>query len=87
MAETLELSPTERRVLGAPDAIARAAASLAPDAEQRWMLRLPREVRKDFIAQVLVAGRGRRTAQERWLLLADEATRRSYVAEVLDGAG
>ena len=84
MSDVLVLSPTEKKVLAAPDAIARAAAALAADEEQRWMLRLPREVRRSFITEVLERGQGRREAQERWLLLADEATRRSYVDEVLD---
>jgi hypothetical protein len=84
--DLLLLSATERRVLGAPDAVARAASALAADAEQRWMLRLPRAVRRSFIEDVLERGGGRRSAQERWLLLADDETRHSFVRDVLDDA-
>lgn len=84
MGDVLELSGTERRVLAAPNAVARAAATMAADAEQRWMLRLPRRVRQEFIEEVLVRGGGRRAAQERWLLLAEDHVRHSYVREVLD---
>jgi uncharacterized protein CbrC (UPF0167 family) len=81
--ERLLLTPTERRVLAAPDWVARAASAAAADAEQRWMLRLPRDVRRSFVREVLERGEGRRSAQERWLLLAGDDVRRSYVDEVL----
>jgi hypothetical protein len=82
--DRLDLPRGARMALLAPDAVARRIAAMDDDRERRWMLRLPRDVRCSFVAQVVDAGGGRR-AQERWLLLADEATRRSYVTEVLDG--
>ena len=86
MSDRLELPPGARMVLLAPDAVARRVAALDDDPERRWILRLPRAVRRSFVEQVIDTG-GRRRDQERWLLLADDATRRSYVDEVLDGRG
>ena len=79
-----ELPPGARRVLLAPAAVTRALAAVDDDPERRWMLRLPRDVRRSFVRDVLDAGGGRE-AQERWLLLQSDAVRRSYVPEVLDG--
>jgi len=77
-----ELPPGARAVLLAPGAVARALAQVDDDPERRWMLRLPRDVRRSFVREVLDAGGGRE-AQERWLLLQSDAVRRSYVDEVL----
>ena len=71
----------ERRVLMAPDVVARALAGRAPDARSRWMLRQPRAVRLSF-AEVLEAGD---RAQEIWMLRQPDAVRESYVREVLGG--
>jgi hypothetical protein len=80
----LQLSAPERAVLVAPDRVARAAASVLLDAEQRWLLRQPRPVRRSFALEVLSRGDGDPIAQERWMLLQSDDVRRSYVAEVLD---
>jgi hypothetical protein len=80
--DDLRLPPGARAVLTAPAAVARALAGAAPEPEQRWMLRLPREVRRSFVTDVLDRG-GRRADQERWLLLHDDEVRHSYVEEVL----
>jgi hypothetical protein len=48
-------STTERRVLTAPGALARAAARVATLPEQRWILCQPRDV---YIAEVLLAAEG-----------------------------
>jgi hypothetical protein len=73
---------TERRVLTAPDAVARAAARVAGDREQRWMLTQPRSVRKSFAEEVF----GRPDAELRqqvWMLRQPRAVRESYIADVL----
>jgi hypothetical protein len=70
---------TERVVLLAPGAIARAAARMASEPEQRWMLCQPREVRRSYVADVIDADH----AEETWMLRQDKAVRESYIAEVL----
>jgi hypothetical protein len=45
------------------------------------MLRLPRPVRRSFVAEVLDVGAGR-LLQERWLLLQSDDVRESYVEHV-----
>jgi hypothetical protein len=80
--DDLRLPPGARTVLTAPDRVARALAAAAPDPEQRWMLRLRRDVRRSFVADVIDRG-GHRADQERWLLLQDDEVRQSYVDDVL----
>jgi hypothetical protein len=46
------------------------------------MLRLPRPVRRSFVAEVLDIGAGR-LPQERWMVLQDDNVRESYVQQVL----
>jgi hypothetical protein len=73
---------TERRVLLAPDAVARAAARVAREPEQRWMLRQSRAVRRSFCEEVF----GRPDAdlrQQVWMLRQSDAVRESFVREVL----
>jgi hypothetical protein len=74
----------ERTILLAPDAVARRAAAYAPDREQAWMLRQPREVRVSFYRDAF--GRGE-TAERAWMLRQPDHIRESYVSEVLEGAG
>jgi hypothetical protein len=75
---------TERRVLTAPGAIARAAARMAAEPEQRWILCQPREVRQSFADEVL--GRpDMELRQQIWMLRQPKAVRESYIAEVLGG--
>jgi hypothetical protein len=77
------MSAMERQVLKAPDAVARRAARLAAEREQRWMLRQPRAVRRSFAAEV--HGRPDEALREQiWMLRQDEATRESYIREVLE---
>ncbi len=82
MVEPHALPPGARSVLLAPARVTRAVAAADTDPERRWMLRLPREVRRSFVAEVIDAG-GDAAAQERWMLLQDDAVRASYVADVL----
>jgi hypothetical protein len=80
------VSTTERRVLTAPDAVARAAARFAPDPEQRWMLSQPREVRQSFAREVF----GRPDAELRqqvWMLRQPDEVRESYIENVLLAGG
>ena len=70
----------ERRVLTAPDAIARAAARYAPGPQERWMLRQPRALRRSFAEEAFGAGE---LAEQVWMLRQDDAFRASYVREVL----
>ena len=75
-------SGTERSILTAPAAIARAASVAARAPEQRWMLTQPREVRRDFAEEVF----GREDAdlrQEVWMLRQEKAVRESFIENVL----
>ena len=72
----------ERQVLTAPDVVARAAAAVAPDREQRWMLRQPREIRCSYAEEVL--GRpDEDLLAEAWMLRQPKALRLSYLEEVV----
>lgn len=82
MSDPLRLPPGARMVLSAPDLVARALAAAERDPQRRWMLRRPRALRRDYVAEVIDADGD----EERWMLLQDDATRRSYVEEVLEGA-
>ena len=73
----------ERSLLLAPGPIARAAARMAREPEQRWMLCQPRAVRRSYVAQVLDRP-DQRNAAEIWLLRQPAAVRASYVREVLE---
>jgi IS1 family transposase len=75
-------SAAEKQLLRAPDVVARAAAPLAPDREQQWMLRQPRRVRESFADEVF----GREDEEERqevWMLHQPREVRESYASEVL----
>lgn len=72
----------ERQVLTAPDVVARAAAAVAPDPEQRWMLKQPRALRRSYADEVL----GRPDEEERaeaWMLQQPRKVRLSYLEEVV----
>ena len=72
----------ERQVLTAPDVVARAAAAVAPDREQRWMLRQPRDVRCSYADEVF--GRpDEDVLAEAWMLRQPKALRLSYLDEVV----
>jgi hypothetical protein len=72
----------ERRVLTAPDTIARAAARYAADSEQAWMLRQPHALRRSFAVHAFGCGE---TAEQIWMLRQDDDVRDAYVREVLGG--
>ena len=76
------MSSTERRVLTAPDAVARAAARLAGDREQRWMLCQPRAVRQSFAEEVFDRP-DEELRQQIWMLRQSKAVRESYIGQVL----
>lgn len=80
--EPLRLPPGARQVLLAPGTLARALAAADDDPERRWMLRLPRDVRRSFVAEVIDRGADRR-GQERWLLSQSDEVCRSYADDVL----
>jgi len=69
-------------VLTAPDPLARAAAAFAADAEQAWMLRQPRALRRSYADEAF--GRGQ-TAEQIWMLRQADEVRAAYVREVLEG--
>jgi hypothetical protein len=71
----------EREILLAPDLVARAAAALAPQPEQRWMLAQPLEVRRSYLHAVLERGGGERE-QTIWMLRQGDAVRHSYITQV-----
>jgi hypothetical protein len=73
---------TERRILTAPAAVARAAAKMAALPEQRWILTQPRDVRVSFAEEVL----GREDSELRqqvWMLRQPKDVRESYINDVL----
>lgn len=74
---------TERSLLLAPGPIARAAARVVREPEQRWMLRQPLEVRRSYVAEVLDRPEVENAA-EIWLLGQSDAVRASYVRDVLE---
>jgi hypothetical protein len=75
-------SSAERQILVAPDAVARAAAPLAPDAQSRWMLRQPRALRRAFAAEVF--GReDEARLQQVWMLRQPRELRESFIEHVL----
>ena len=76
-----QLSAIERAVLTGPGATARAAAIVADDPQQRWMLSQPREIRRSFAEQVLDRGEDP-GAEERWMLLQPDEVCRSYAHRV-----
>ena len=72
----------ERQILTAPDAIARAAAPMAAEPEQRWMLKQPRDLRRSFADEVF--GRpDEARRQELWMLGQPREVRESFAREVL----
>ena len=78
------MSSVERQVLLAPDAVARAAASMVRGPAERWMLRQPRSVRRSYVFEVLEHADDRELREQRWMLLQPDAVRVSYVTEVLE---
>jgi hypothetical protein len=74
----------ERAILLAPDAVARRAAPLAGDKEQRWMLCQSREVRASYCREAF--GRGE-LAEQVWMLRQPDPVRESYISEVLEAPG
>ena len=83
---TPKLNRIERAVLLAPAPVARAAAMVADEAAQRWMLSQPREVRRSYVEAVLDRPDDP-GAEERWMLLQPDEVRLSYVRDVLGGGG
>jgi hypothetical protein len=77
------VSSIERWLLLAPGPIAGAAARLAREPEQRWMLCQPPDVRRSYVEQVLDRP-DRSNAAEIWLLRQPNAVRLSYVRDVLE---
>ena len=76
------MASREERILTAPGPVARAAANLAPEPEQRWLLCQPRDVRRSYAEQVL--GRPDEELQRQvWMLRQNSAVRESYIREVL----
>jgi hypothetical protein len=71
----------ERSILLAPDRIARAAARVAADRRQRWMLLQPRAVRASYAREAFEQGP---KAEEVWMLRQPDSVRESYLREVLD---
>jgi nucleoside-diphosphate-sugar epimerase len=81
----MTVSGTVRRLLLAPDRVARAAALAAQRPEQRWMLCQSRDVRRSYVAQVVDRPEDP-DAEQRWMLHQPDEVRMSYVREVLDAS-
>ena len=75
-------STTERRVLTAPGAVAKAAARVATLPEQRWILCQPRDVRQSYADEVF-GHPDEALRQQIWMLRQTKAVRESYIAGVL----
>jgi hypothetical protein len=73
----------ERQVLTAPDMVAKAAARMAPDPEQRWMLSQPRRIRRSFADEVFEHP-DEELRQQVWMLRQDDDVRDSFIADVLE---
>jgi hypothetical protein len=74
----------EHAVLLSPDPVARAAALVANDPAERWMLSQPRSVRASFVQE---AWEGDDRAQMIWMLRQSDEVRESYVREVVRAGG
>src|SRR5947209_13682285 len=73
----------ERQVLLAPDMVAKQAARLAPEPEQRWMLRQPRALRRAFAEEVFER-EDEELRQQIWMLRQDDEVRESFIEHVLE---
>ena len=76
----MELPATARAVLTGPDVLARQLAGRVNDPQHAWILRRPKEVRRDFLTTVVDGGGD----QERWMLLQHDDVCESYVEDVLE---
>ena len=72
----------EKQILTAPDVVARAAAAVAPDRRQQWMLRQPRATRRSYADEVLGREDEEHHAQA-WMLEQPREVRESYLHDVL----
>ena len=72
----------ERQILTAPDAVAKAAAPMAPEPEQRWMLRQSRELRRSFAEEVF-GHPDEQHRQQVWMLRQERSIRVSVARHVL----
>jgi hypothetical protein len=76
----------QRRILLGPAPLRRAAAARALRADEAWMLRQPRAVRRSFAEQVLARRGDPDVLAEIWMLRQPEQVRESYIREVLERA-
>jgi hypothetical protein len=76
----------QKQVLLGPAALRRAAAARVERAEEAWMLRQPRQVRRTYAAQVLDGGGDVGVLTEIWMLRQPQEVRESYIEEVLQPA-
>lgn len=72
----------ERQILTAPDPIARAAAPMAQEPEQRWMLKQSRELRRSFADEVFERP-DEEHRQQVWMLRQPREIRESFARDVL----
>ena len=76
----------QKRVLLGPAPLRRAAAARVLRAEEAWMLRQPRDVRRSYAANVLDRRGDLGVLTEIWMLRQPEHVRESYIREVLESA-
>ena len=72
----------ERRILTAPAPVARAAAKVAAQPEQRWILTQPRDVRRSYAEDVL-GHPDEELRQQIWMLRQAKEVRERHIAQVL----
>ena len=85
MAAT-EVTKAQRRVISAPRPITLPLSRLTRDPEQRWMLSLPRSVRKSFLHDV-IDGPPIAHLDEFWMIRQTPEVRMSYIRNVLNRPG
>ena len=66
-----------------PSAVRRAVAARARRAEDAWMLRQPRAVRRSYCVEVLDGAGDPDVLTEIWMLRQPKSVRESYIREVL----
>jgi hypothetical protein len=76
------MASREQRILTAPGPVARAAANLAPEPEQRWLLCQPRDVRRSY-AEHVFGHPDEELQRQVWMLRQTKAVRESYISKVL----
>jgi hypothetical protein len=74
----------ERRILLSPGLVSRAAGTRAPGPEERWMLGQSRELRENYVAEVVDRPGDEEVLRQIWMMRQPEEIRESFIREVLE---